>query len=102
MVDAKPGSDDDYQIMGDLASGKYYGVFIDDSGSPGLRDAPSMLPKGGKTWDFSPAQRFETNKVCGGWDSHINLLVNNAGIGICTHRQMRRFRQRYLVVWRSV
>lgn len=50
MVDAHPGSDDDYQIMGDLASGKYYGVFIDDSGSPGLRDAPSMLSKDGKTW----------------------------------------------------
>lgn len=43
-------SNDDYQVMEELATGDYYGVFIDDTGSPGLEDTPKTLHSERKTW----------------------------------------------------
>lgn len=37
-------------FLNDLASGAYYGVFVDDTGSPGLQSTPSNLHPERKSW----------------------------------------------------
>ena len=37
-------------ILNDLSSGNFYGIFIDDTGSPGITNIPKYYKKGRKTW----------------------------------------------------
>lgn len=41
---------EEYQVDDELASGKYIGVFIDDTGSPGLTETPPYLHPDRSTW----------------------------------------------------
>ncbi len=43
-------AEEDYQIDEDLGSGRYTGVFIDDTGSPGAREVPEYLHPNRSTW----------------------------------------------------